>query len=450
VWAQHQAVTAYGLYRSWLRFGGGYPRYVEEYLEREHFSEQDWDAWQRRRLTALLRVSATTVPYYQRVWTATEKAAASAGRLEELPLLDKDAVRRDPQTFLRVDLRPWPRLVYHTSGSTGTPIASIWTVREVRYARALREARSARWAAVSFRMPRGTISGRLVEPNPDSIGPHYRFNAAEQQVYFSAFHLRPDTAAGYVQALWRHGIQWMTGYTVSFSVLARFILDQRLAVPPLRAIITTSEKLTPEMRRVIETAFRCRVYEEYSTVENAIFASECESGRLHVSPDAGLLEILRPDGSRCAPGEVGEVVATCLSRAYQPFIRYRLGDLAAWDPEPCPCGRKMPVLAEVVGRMEDVVTGPDGRQLVRFHGVFVDQPHVREGQIVQESVRRIRIRVVPVDGFGPTDVRSLVQRVQDRLGPQVEVAVEVVDRIPRMPSGKFQAVVSLVKADGRA
>lgn len=450
VWAQHQAVSAYGLYRYWLRFGGGYQHYLTAYLERERFSTRQWQAWQQQRLTVLLRAAATRIPYYQRTWTDSEKQAAVAGRLADVPLLDKDDVRRNPRGFLRRDMHPWPRLVYHTSGSTGTPIASIWTVQEVRRARALREARSARWAGVSFWMPRATISGRLVDPDPESAGPYYRFNAAERQVYFSAFHLRPETAAGYVDALWRHSVQWMTGYAVSYYLLARFILDQGLAVPPLRAVVTTSEKVTSEMRCEIERAFRCRVYEEYSTVENALFASECERGRLHVSPDAGIVEILRPNGSPCGPGEVGEVVATCLNRDYQPFIRYRLGDLAAWSGEPCPCGRAMPVLGEVVGRVEDVVVGPDGRQMVRFHGVFVDQPHVREGQIVQESVRRIRVRVVPEYGFGPSDIRSLVHRVQGRLGPQVEVAVDVVDRIPRTAAGKFQAVVSLVRPEDRA
>ncbi len=46
----------------------------------------------------------------------------------------------------------------------------------------------------------------------------------------------------------------------------------------------------------------------------------------------------------------------------------------------------MPVLREVIGRLEDCVYGLDGRRLVRFHGIFVDQPHVREGQIVQEAL----------------------------------------------------------------
>jgi phenylacetate-CoA ligase len=108
----------------------------------------------------------------------------------------------------------------------------------------------------------------------------------------------------------------------------------------------------------------------------------------------------------------------------------------------------MPVLKEVVGRIEDAVVGPDGREMVRFHGVFVAQPHVREAQVVQETLTRIRIKVVPSNGFGPTDVEDIIHRTQQRLGPQVNVIVEQVTSIPRTDAGKFRAVVSLLKVAG--
>jgi phenylacetate-CoA ligase len=163
---------------------------------------------------------------------------------------------------------------------------------------------------------------------------------------------------------------------------------------------------------------------------------------LHVSPDAGVVEIVRPDGSRCTASETGEVVATCLFRTSQPFIRYRLGDLARWSGESCSCGRAMPILEEVVGRTEDVVVGPDGREMVRFHGIFVDQPHVREGQIVQEALDRIRVRVLAAAAFGPADEEEIRRRVTQRLGPRVQVIVEQVTEIPRSAGGKFRAVIS--------
>jgi phenylacetate-CoA ligase len=240
-------------------------------------------------------------------------------------------------------------------------------------------------------------------------------------------------------------VTWLTGYAVSYHLLARHILERGLRVPPLKAVITTSEKVTPQMREVMEQAYGCGVFEEYGTVENAVFASQCEHGRLHASPDAGVVEILRPDGSACEPGEAGEVVATGFIRRYQPFIRYRVGDVAAWDPAPCACGRHMPVLREIVGRIEDVVVGPDGRQMVRFHGIFIGQPHVVEGQVIQEALDRIRVKVVPTADFGPEDVQDIRQRIRQRLG-EVEVVVEPVEAIERNASGKFQAVVSRIGA----
>jgi len=444
LWLQNALVSAYGLYWHWARFGGGYEKFEEAYHQRESFSRQQWRDYQQQKLEQILKICCDHVPYYRDHWSSKEKTAASKGELTGLPFLEKDALRSNMRSFWREDLNPFPKLIFHTSGTTGTPIMTRFTLSEFRDSLALREARSVNWAGASFKEPRATFSGRMVEPDPEESQHVYRYNAVEKQVYFSAFHLKPSTAGSYVEALHKHNVVWMTGYAVSYYLLARYILEQQIEVPPLKAVITTSEKLTDQMRSVMEEAYRCKVYEEYSTVETALFASECEHGRLHVSPDIGIVEILRPDGTPCEAGEVGEVVATCLFRSYQPLIRFRLGDLAAWDPEPCPCGREMPVIKEVVGRIEDVVTGPDGRQLVRFHGIFVDQPNIVEGQIVQESLREFTVKVVTTENFSEDDISDIRNRMIQRLGSGVEIKVEQVSNIPRTAAGKFKAVVSKV------
>jgi len=444
VWAQHLAVTTYGVYWNRVRFGRGYARFVDGYRARDRFTSAQWTAYQTSKLRELVEVAITHVPYYRSTWTARQKAAARAADLAEIPLLEKEPMRADARAFVREDATAKP-LVFHTSGSTGTPIASMWTWLEYRDALALREVRSANWAGVSFTRPRATFSGRIVEPDPHSTGPYYRFNLVERQAYLSAFHLRKETAQQYLDALRRHSIEWITGYAVSAYLLARFVVEQGLRVEaPLKAIVTTSEKVTPGMRATMEQAFGCPVFEEYSTVENAVFASDCEHHRLHVSPDAGIVELIRPDGSPAAPGEPGEVVATCLIRSYQPMIRFRLGDMAMWDPEPCPCGRAMPVVKEVLGRVEDVIIGADGREMVRFHGIFTDQPHIREGQIVQETLTRIRVRVVPAPGYGAADTANVIARMRQRLGNGTEIVVETVPHLERTKAGKFQPVISLL------
>ncbi len=442
---QNLMVSGYGLYWHWARFGRGFQDYASEFHDREKFSGSEWQQYQEDQFSRLIRLCAGHIPYYSKHWTESQKQSARLSDLQSLPLLEKKPLREDPYQFLRQDKHPIKRFKFFTSGTTGTPISSFFTLSDTRKCMALREARSASWAGVSFFQPRATFSGRLVQPDPEDENNIYRYNTVEKQVYFSAFHLKPKTAPRYLEAISKHNVTWMTGYAVSFYLLAQYILDQGLTAPPLRAVITTSEKLTPGMRAVISEAFHCRVYEEYSTVETALFASECEHGRLHLSPDVSITEILRPDGTPCPPGEVGEVVSTSLLNTYQPLIRYRLGDLAAWDPEPCQCGRHMPVIQEVVGRLEEVVTGPDGRQLVRFHGIFTDQPHIIEGQIIQETLHDFSVKVVVTDGFSAQDEINIQNRMHQRLGPDIKITINKVPSIPRTASGKFIAVISKVK-----
>lgn len=443
VWGQHAAVTAYGAYRHWLRFGPGFEAFAEAYRRRERFSAERWTDWQRPRLDQVLRTAASRVPFYRAHWTADQKRAAREGRLRDLPLLEKETLRRDPYALARDD-EAAPRSVFTTSGSTGTPVASLWTNREVRESLAVREVRSAGWAGVSFRMPRATISGRIVEPDSESRGPFHRFNAVERQVYLSAFHLRPEHARQYALAMRKHGVRWLTGYPMSICLLAQHMVHAGVEPPRLDAVIPTGETLTPEMRAVIERAFQCRAWDQYGTVEHVIFASECEAGSLHVSPDVSVVEILRPNGEPCEPEEVGEVVATCLVHDRQLFVRYRLGDVAAWSGSPCACGRGMPVIRAVAGRVEDVIVGPDGRCNVRFGNVFVSGVRVVQGQIVQEARDRIRVRVIPDAGYDESDVETMTARVRQRVGSSVHVEVETVAHISSAPSGKFPAVVSRI------
>jgi phenylacetate-CoA ligase len=129
----------------------------------------------------------------------------------------------------------------------------------------------------------------------------------------------------------------------------------------------------------------------------------------------------------------------------QFLVRYEIGDTAVWSDERCPCGRDhLPLLKELTGRLEDVVVAPDGRQLVRFHGIFINVPHVLQGQVVQEALDRFRIRVIAEDGFGSEQIAEITRRMTARLGP-VAVAVERVAELERTARGKVRAVIRQMK-----
>jgi phenylacetate-CoA ligase len=224
--------------------------------------------------------------------------------------------------------------------------------------------------------------------------------------------------------------------------LAFCILEQGLKPLPLRVVLTSSEPLLLSQRAAIEQAFQCPVRETYGMSEKAAAASECEYGRLHLWPDVAVYEVVNGDRP-AAPGETGELLCTSLINPAMPLIRYRVGDLVrlAAESERCACGRTLPLLEEVVGRSGDVLQGANGRMIPpsSMEAVFDTNLRIREGQIIQEAIDRIRVRYVPAANCDHQDLGLLESRIVERMGP-VRVTFEEMDGIPRGNNGKFQAV----------
>jgi phenylacetate-CoA ligase len=450
VWFQNLGISLYGVKYRRERLGGNFLRYVHDFSERESWPSRRFDDHVLSDLRALLVRAAAEVPYYREKWAAAGIDAARLARFElqdlrSLPLTPKGDVRDNPESFIAASAGPPSRLHhYFTSGSTGTPLTVYCTSDDHRLFIAAREARSFAWAGASVRMPRSMIGGRMILPRHDAPPPYYRWNWAERQVYFSGYHISRAHASNYVEGLNRHRPLLLTGYANAHYQLARFMLldGLRLDYRP-KALVLSSEKLTEEMKTTLYAAFGARAWEEFGAVENCVLATECERGRLHVNSDFGIVEIIDDDGRPVPPGKPGKIVCTGLANRTQPLIRYDIGDIASWAAEPCPCGRDhLPVLEQIVGRLEDLIVGKNGQVTVRFHGLFVNLPNIVEGQVIQEDLDHIRIRVVAHDGFGESDAQTIRTRISDeRLGP-LHVEIERVPAIERTERGKFRAVIN--------
>ncbi len=455
VWAQNIGISLYGFAYYDERFGGDFEKYTADFKKRDRISPQEMDAYVEERLREVTLQAFRNVPYYRERWgkagiSFSALTRITPGKLPSLPITPKKDLRLHPKLFLAEDRsRKFKLHQYDTSGSTGTPIACFYTSQDHRKFMAARQARSFAWAGTSIRKPRSMIGGRSVVPSAAAKPPYYRYNFIEKQVYFSAFHISPATVSDYLEGFHRYRPRVLTGYAYSHYLLGRMMAEQGRALnyQPDAAILS-SEKLSPEMKQVIQASFRARAYEEYSAVENCALATECEYGNLHVSPDFGIVEIVDPSGQPVPPGQEGRILCTGLINHAQPLIRYEIGDLGVWWDKQCECGRNhLPVLKEIAGRIEDVVVGPGGREMVRFHGIFINLPHVLEGQVIQEKRDAFTVKVVALAGFGEEEENLIRKRFYERLG-EVHVRIERVSRLERTQGGKFQAVKSYVTSEG--
>lgn len=448
VWVQQVGVSAFGVVWKRRRYGGHFLSTVAGFEQRESYGPEQWFAYQTEQLRAMLMQGAARVPYYQDIFREAGISEADLANfkpedLARLPVLEKDTIRAQADRFVSTEVDPKKLHTYLTSGTTGTPLAVKFTSSVHQTTTAAYEARCRRWAGVNYQNSRAMIGGRMVVTKAETNPPFWRYNMAERQLYMSAFHISPANAPYYAGAINYYKPDYMVGYASGNFFLARMIVELGLKVHRPKAVLTSSEKLTPEMRATIEQAYGCEVFDGYSGVEWCALASECEHHRMHLSPDVGIVELLDEAGRPVLPGEPGEIVATGLLNRVQPLIRYRTGDKAILSNEACPCGRQMPVLEELVGRLEDVVIGRDGREMVRFHGIFVGLPHIREGQVIQEALTDFRLRLVVTEEFNDEDRAAVTKRFADRLGP-IDLHFEIVDEIERTERGKFRAVISKV------
>jgi phenylacetate-CoA ligase len=457
VWAQNLAISAYGTYWKNMRLGGKYQDHVKGFRERDRWSKEQMDHYTQTALRKVLLHAFDSVPFYRDSWQKigirrSELEQFTYDDLNRLPITRKLDLRTSSEQFIAIDVASREKIFrYNTSGSTGTPIAIAITKEDHRRALAAREARSFGWAGASIQMKRSMIGGRQIIPRMFSVPPFHRLNWSEQQIYFPAYHISPDHVMDFVSGLNEFRPEVLTGYSYSHFILAKMMLDHKVTLDfePVAAILG-SEKLTPEMKQVIGESFRTRAYEEYGCVENCILATECEHGSLHLHSDFGLAEILDAEGRRVKDGEEGRIVCTSLTREAQPLIRYEIGDLGIFSEKQCPCGRdQLPVLKEITGRIEDMITGKDGSEMVRFVGLFYGLDSVIEGQVVQEDVEKFTINVVAGKGFGQTERETILKRfANDRLGP-VSVSIDIVREIPRTERGKFRLIHNKIPKDRR-
>ncbi|HWW71652.1 MAG TPA: capsular biosynthesis protein, partial [Duganella sp.] len=194
--------------------------------------------------------------------------------------------------------------------------------------------------------------------------------------------------------------------------------------------------------------FGAPVANGYGGRDSGFIAHECPEGGMHITAEDVIVEILDPRGQPVRSGDSGAIVVTHLASGEFPFIRYETGDVGALDPQPCRCGRGLPLLKRIEGRTTDFVVARDGTVMHGLALIYIlrDLPQVRAFKIIQESLERTRVLLVSVDGLPPSLHLSIVGQFRARLGSSVEIMIEEVAAIPAEASGKHRYVVSKVLA----
>ena len=420
----------------------------------------DLQARSEARLRSLLRHAAENVPFYQKLQLKSDDFHA-------FPVLAKaDYRQHELESFCAVNVDPALRIDRKTSGSTGQPFQFSLDRRALPIIFASHLFYDS-WHGLDLFDPYVRIVSPVPSPTQlqSSAPPKLRLKATitsrMQQLYekftqekIFIWEIDSHGAAGVWRRLEKFRPKFVMGYTSSLATLADALLQSNLRLSrPVRGVITIAETLTPNRKRLIEEYFQAPIINRYGLREFGSWSAQsCRESpdQFHINTELVVCEILRPDGTPCAPGERGRVVLTDLHNFARPFIRYDTGDLAVAGAGKCACGRGFPLLGAIEGRSLECLRTPSGAEVsptVLGHFLFVYHDHVdavRHYQLVQESADRVRFLIVPGPGWDEERRGRLQSDLGALLGKKMAVEIQVVSEIPAEKSGK-RPIIKLFK-----
>lgn len=423
----------------------------------QQLEQSQW--WPAQRMLAeqlqqfgrLLGYAASHSPFYRRHLEGVDPTRLDAETLLDIPLLTRQQLQEENT---QIDCVPIPEghggaEEARTSGSTGFPVcfrktaltSTVWNAINMR--EQLWHARHYDSVSASIRW-----HGEAIGLAPDGVAfpdwglPVNLFHTTGPSYFMNS---SVDVAA---QLRWLQKLRpsYLMTHPSNLRALLAQLLRDGSVLPGLSQVRTIGESIDEDLRDAVRDQLDAKLVDLYSSEELGYMALQCpEQDHYHVQSESVLLEVLRDDGSPCELHEPGRIVVSSLRNYATPLIRYEIGDYGEWG-EPCSCGRGLPVLKRIHGRVRNMLLHPDGSAHWPNFGFrkFMEVAAIRQFQLVQHALDKIELKLVvdaPLSGEQEARISEILTQ---NLGHPFEVDISYHEALARSASGKFEDFVSLL------
>ena len=418
----------------------------------ERWSHSQIEKYQSKRLARLLRFCAGDVPYYGPVFREAGLDPANifpmnARRcLEKLPNLDKSTLKENPDLFMARDatrFRPKPVM---TSGTTGTPLTLYWD-RGSNVMELCSIQRFWRWVGFRAGHPFLDLRSRIFSDNENHLvkadGIVYIYNWKARVLEFSSDLIERNNIRKYNEILRRYRPTLVRGHAQAIQKLANLLREVGSLGWRPKFVTTNAEALYYFQRQEIEQAWGVRVLDCYGLKEHNVFIAQCREGTYHMFPEYGICEILNDDGKPVSPGQEGWIIATGLHNYAQPLLRYNTRDRAvAGKNQQCPCGRTLPAVERIIGRIDDCLYTAEGKRFSGMSFAFFGRRGIKKARLVQEDIHTVTVELVATAEFDEAERTALLGALERKVEHKLSFVFKLVNDIVQETLGKFRFVVS--------
>ena len=416
-------------------------------MRSQWWSRDELQAFQWAELIKLIRLAASSTPYYQELFRRIGLEPGDVKSWDDfrrIPVLRREDVIQNKERLASATLPSSGLLPHSTGGSSGVPVRfyRTWESFDWRMACARRaygwsgyapgEKSLLLWGAPVGKEPylakwRSRVANSLMRS--EVIPTFVQIDAVWQAIVDRYRAFRPKFVIGYASSLVR---------------FARYAAEMghRLTAP--MAIISAAEGLQAQERTFLSETLGAPVFNTYGSREFMSIGGECEfhSG-MHIHSENLIVETESPDSTGASP-----LLVTDLHNAGTVFLRYSIGDVGTLSAELCACGRSLPLLTSVQGRMLDTLEFEDGRKVTGlfFPHILKDIPEILSYQVKQLSARAVEVRAILSQEISASSQALFDSEMKKVLG-NTAVTLRRVQELETSRSGKVKVIIGL-KGDG--
>lgn len=413
--------------------------YLGKIYQNQWKSREDIERLQLKLLRQIVRHAYNTVPYYHNIFNRINLHPNDIKELKDInkiPIITKDGIRdlsvdqRISKSYSHKKLN-----VCRTSGSSGKPL-------EIYYETSFGDLRSASifrtYLANKYKVNK-KIAVLQYYPLPQKI--------LEKLGFFQRFEV-PFNApiSEQIQLLKKFNPYVLEGFPSRIVQIASEIIHKKIRGITPGIIVTNSETLTENAKKIIKTAFGIEPTIVYDCWEFGNIAWECPKHEgLHINSDLLYVQIIK-DGEEVINNESGEIIVTSMYNFISPLLRYNMEDRGIKKENPCSCGRVFPLLKEIIGRKSEAIVLSNGTEITAtaIGSILINFSSIIEYQAVQYEKGKLTLYLVPRKSFN----KKVEKEMKIMLGRNLkldEISLKCVDKIKRTKAGKLRPFISEIK-----
>lgn len=416
--------------------------------------------FQNEKLRGLIKHAYENVPYYRELFLEKKMLPGdikTADDLNKMPLLTKDIIRKNfPDGMMARNASNFKDGLRRTGASTGEPLIFYGDrkTHDVAWASFLR---FYKWMGYDWGDREARLWGFPViaaeTPLHQKMADWLKTDFVPNRRFFDAFNMDEKKLHEYANKLIKFKPHILRGYVSALTCLADYFKRNNITNIKPKAVTTTAEMLHKRDRNLLEEQFMCGVFDQYACGECMGVAFECEKHNgMHITAEHCIVEVVDENGNKLEAGKRGMIVITDLDNHLMPFIRYVNGDAGSLKKEKCSCGRGLPLMDYVDGRISDVIKGTNGNVV---HGEFFthligemgwfENYEIQNYQAVQTNKESIDWYLVCKKIPDERAVDALKNVCCKYLG-NMQIEVHFTENIPTTPSGKRRFTRSEIAA----